>query len=120
MRFPRQILVIVTLVTSACSYTFTVSPHERSLGGTPATCTTSRAPAVADTVISVATGLAAAAAIYACDHSGAQDDDEDCIRAMLLTPPAAVTALIFGLSAHRGFADTAGCEAETAQAAPAL
>jgi hypothetical protein len=120
MRFSRQFLVMVTLVTSACSYTFSVGPHERSLGGTPATCTTSRAPAIADTVIAVAAGVAAAAAIYACHQSSAQDDDQDCIRAMLMAPPAAATALVLGLSARRGFTDSAGCEAEHAQASAML
>jgi hypothetical protein len=110
----RRALVTVMLATSACSYTFTIGPHQRSLGGTPATCTTSRVPPIMDTVIAVASGLAAAAAFYGCQSSGADDDDSGCIRAILLGPPAAASALVFGLSAASGFRDTSGCAEEAA------
>ena len=102
------------LATSACSYTFTVGPHERSLDGSPATCTKSRVPPVMDTVLAVASGIAAAAAFYACQDSGHDDDDSACIRAILLGAPAAATALVFGLSAHSGFSDTQRCAQEAA------
>jgi hypothetical protein len=114
MRPWSQILAGVMLVTSACSYTFTIGPHEQSLGGTPATCTTSRVPPAADTMIAVATGLAAMAAIYACEQSGPEDDDQSCIRAMLMAPPAAAMALVFAMSAKSGFDDTEGCEQDHA------
>jgi hypothetical protein len=100
------------LATSACSYTFTIGPHEHALGGTPATCTTSRVPPVADTVLALASATAAVAAVYACDHSSADEGDEACIRSMLLAPPAVVTALIYGLSARRGYLDTSACARE--------
>jgi hypothetical protein len=119
MRLWKPGLVVVMLVTNACSYTFTIGPHERSLGGTPSSCTTSRAPAVTDTVIAIASAVAAAAAIYGCEHSGPMDDDQGCIRAILMTPPAAATALIFGLSARRGFRDTAACAEENETASRA-
>jgi len=112
MRLWKKALLAVTLLTSACSYTFTIGPREKSLGGAPATCTTSRVPPAADTVIALASGLAAVAAIYACESSGPDDDDQSCVRAILLAPPAAASALLFGLSARRGFRDTAGCEEE--------
>jgi hypothetical protein len=117
MRFWKPVLAGLMLAPSACSYTFTIGPHESSLGGAPATCTTSRAPAVTDTVIAVAAAVAAVAASYGCEQSGPMDDDESCVRAMLLTPPAAATALIFALSAHRGFADTAACDEEQGRTA---
>jgi hypothetical protein len=114
MRLLRRALVTVMLTTSACSYTFTVGPHQRSLGGTPASCTTSRVPPVMDTVLAIASGIAAAAAFYACQSSGNDDDDSGCIRAILLGPPAVASALVFGLSARSGFHDTEGCAEEAA------
>jgi hypothetical protein len=107
MRLRTSLLATWLLATSACSYAFTIGPHEGSQGGTPTSCTTSRAPAVTDTVVAVASAVVTVAAVYACTHSGPEEDDQSCVRAMLLAPPAATTALVFGLSAHRGFRDTA-------------
>ena len=110
MRFWQRVVAAVMLITSGCSYTFTIGPGERSLGGSAATCTTSRVPPTVDAVIAIASALGAAAAMYACHESGPGDDDQACIRAVLMTPPAVASAVIFGLSARGGYRDTAACE----------